>query len=90
LSTKIHATVDASGNPTGFHLTPGQACDLEGADALLSDIPAQAMIADKTYDADERVIESLKSAGKPGRHPAQGKPQRATPLRQASLQSTGI
>jgi len=23
LSTKIHATVDALGNPTGFHLTPG-------------------------------------------------------------------
>jgi len=34
LSTKIHATVDALGNPTGFHLTPGQAHDLEGADAL--------------------------------------------------------
>ncbi len=24
LSTKIHATCDALGNPTGFHLTPGQ------------------------------------------------------------------
>lgn len=35
LSTKIHATVDALGNPTGFHLAPGQAHDLEGADALL-------------------------------------------------------
>jgi transposase len=50
LSTKIHATVDALGNPTRFHLTPGQAHDLEGADALL---------ADKAYDADERVIEPL-------------------------------
>ena len=37
LSTKIHATVDALGNPTGFHLTAGQAHDLEGADALLKD-----------------------------------------------------
>lgn len=33
---KIHATVDALGNPTGFHLTPGQAHDLEGADTLLA------------------------------------------------------
>lgn len=29
-STTIHATVDALGNPTGFHLTPGQVHDLEG------------------------------------------------------------
>ncbi|MBO1351785.1 MAG: hypothetical protein EBE86_032440 [Hormoscilla sp. GUM202] len=34
LSTKIHATGDALGNPTGFHLTPGQAHDLQGADVL--------------------------------------------------------
>jgi hypothetical protein len=32
LSTKIHATVDALGNPTGFDLTPRQAHDLQGAD----------------------------------------------------------
>ena len=30
LSTKIHATVDALGNPTGFVLTAGPASDLEG------------------------------------------------------------
>ena len=35
LTTKIHALVDALGNPTGFALSPGQAHDLEGADALL-------------------------------------------------------
>ena len=29
LSTKINATVDALGNPIGFALTPGQACDLD-------------------------------------------------------------
>ena len=32
LSTKIHAIVDALGNPTQFFLTPGQAHDLQGAD----------------------------------------------------------
>ena len=35
LTTKIHATCDALGNPTGFHLSPGQAHDLQGADVLL-------------------------------------------------------
>ena len=64
MSTKIHATVDALGNPTGFHLTPGQASDLDGADVLLNDTPAEAIIADKAYDAGERVIEPLRQAGK--------------------------
>ena len=64
LSTKIHATVDALGNPTGIHLTAGQAHDLEGSDILLEDTPAQAVIADKAYDAQERVIEPLIEAGK--------------------------
>jgi transposase len=64
LSTKINATVDALGNPTGFHLTPGQAHDLDGADALLPTIAADTVIADKGFDADERVIEPLRKAGK--------------------------
>ena len=64
MSTKIHATVDALGNPTGFHLTPGQAHDLEGADVLLKDSEAEAVIADKAYDAQARVIEPLLKAGK--------------------------
>ncbi|MCW5291203.1 IS5 family transposase [Verminephrobacter aporrectodeae subsp. tuberculatae] len=63
-STKIHATVDALGNPTGFLLTPGQAHDLQGADVLLKDIQADAILADKAYDAQDRVIEPLLKAGK--------------------------
>jgi hypothetical protein len=34
LSTKIHATVDALGNPTDFFVTGGEAHDLVGADHL--------------------------------------------------------
>ena len=64
MSTKIHATVDALGNPTAFHLTGGQACDLEGADALLPDITATTVLADKGYDADSRVLDLLAKAGK--------------------------
>jgi IS5 family transposase len=59
LSTKIHALVDALGNPIGFHLTAGQACDLDGADVLLHELAADTLLADKGYDADERVIERL-------------------------------
>jgi hypothetical protein len=33
LTSKIHAACDALGNPTGFHLMPGQAHDLQGSDA---------------------------------------------------------
>src|SRR6185312_11973109 len=64
LTTKIHATVDALGNPTGFHLTGGQEHDLAGADALLPELEAEALIADKAFDADQRVLEPLADAGK--------------------------
>jgi transposase len=56
--------VDALGNPTAFFLTPGQAHDLEGADALLPEMQADALLADKAFDADKRVIEPLLAAGK--------------------------
>lgn len=53
LTTNTHATCDAWGNPTDFHLMPGQVHDLHGADALrpslLTDM--QALLADKAYDA---------------------------------------
>jgi len=64
LSTKIHATTDALGNPLSFDLTPGQACDLDGADRLLSDVVADIVLADKAYDADERVLQRLEAQGK--------------------------
>ena len=63
-STKIHATVDALGNPTNFYLTAGQVADVVGADVLISELNAPVMLADKGYDADERVLEPLVAAGK--------------------------
>jgi len=64
LSTKIHAVCDALGNPVGFHLTAGQDSDLEGADALMDEITkAKAVLADKAYDADERVRHKLQEKG---------------------------
>jgi transposase len=62
--TKIHALVDALGNPLRFLLTPGQVHDLVGADALVPQMAANVLIADKAFDADDRVIRPLASAGK--------------------------
>jgi transposase len=56
--------VDALGNPTGFFLTGGEAHDLVGADRLLPQVQADTLIADKAFDADERVIQPLQAAGK--------------------------
>jgi IS5 family transposase len=65
LSTKIHALVDTLGNPLRFLLTAGQVHDLAAGDALLPQMAAQVLIADKAYDADERVLKPLASAGNP-------------------------
>lgn len=64
MSTKIHTLVDALGNPVDFFLTPGQAHDLHGADALLPHMQADTLLADKAFDADERLIKPLLAAGK--------------------------
>ncbi len=60
LSTKIHAAVDALGNPVRFILTAGQHSEIRQADALIEGFSAEYVIADKGYDADLfiAVIES--------------------------------
>jgi transposase len=55
---------DALGNPVGFHLTGGEVHDLAGADKLIPVMKANMLIADKAFDADERVIGPLAAAGK--------------------------
>jgi transposase len=51
LTTKIHAVVDALGNPLRLILSPGQASDYTYAEALIEDLPAEHVIADKGYDS---------------------------------------
>ena len=65
MSTKIHATCDALGNPTGFHLTPGQCHDLDGFDVLVEELDdnVEAMLGGKAYDAEERGHQRLKAKG---------------------------
>jgi transposase len=66
-STKIHALVDALGNPLTFILTPGQAGDCPQAESLLAfcggeeqKTAIEAVLADKGYDSSDlaRHIES--------------------------------
>jgi transposase len=65
LSTKLHALCDALGNPVAFHLTAGHLHDLHGADALLPKVVGRfgALLADRAYDAQERVIDVLNAGG---------------------------
>src|SRR6202030_2395757 len=55
LTTKIHALVDALGNPVELMLTPGQDHDLTCAEPLIENADPEALIGDKAYDADPFV-----------------------------------
>lgn len=53
LTTKIHAVVDANGNPITFKLSEGQAHDGRSAADLLDTVGAgQILLADRGYDSD--------------------------------------
>ena len=52
LTTKIHAVVDANGNPITLKLTEGQAHDGRSAADMLDTIDAgQVLLADRAYDS---------------------------------------
>ena len=53
LTTKIHALVDANGNPIALKLTEGQAHDGRSAGDMLDGLgAAQILLADRAYDSD--------------------------------------
>jgi transposase len=52
LSTKIHGTTDALGNPTNIVLSAGQRADISFARELVGEQRPKHLIADKGYDAD--------------------------------------
>ncbi|WP_414703725.1 IS5 family transposase [Pseudomonas sp. TCU-HL1] len=76
LSTKIHAAVDALGNPGRLLLAPGQTSEYGQAQALIEGFTPEAVLAGKGYDLDafidaiqrkgaEAVIPSRKNRLKP-------------------------
>ena len=55
-STKIHLATDALGNALRFILTGGERNDITQAEALVKDLCAEYVIADKGYDAEAFVL----------------------------------
>lgn len=51
-TTKIHASVDALGNPLKILLTPGQRSDISQAAELIKGTAGANIMADKAYDCD--------------------------------------
>jgi transposase len=61
-STKIHLATDALGNAIRFILTGGQRNDITQAEALIENLSADYVLADKGYDSDALVLK-LKQGG---------------------------
>ena len=61
-TTKIHASVDALGNPSRILLTEGQTHDITQTEALVAGVRNANIIADKGYDS-KKVIALLESQG---------------------------
>jgi transposase len=62
LTSKIHALVDALGNPVHLHITPGNVADVSEASRLSEAAQGENFIADKGYDADF-VVAAAKAKG---------------------------
>lgn len=77
-TTKIHAVVDALGNPIHVHLSAGNVHDSTEAEAALADIPLKKgiVLADKAYSA-ERIRSFIEKAG--GSHNIPPKANEANP-----------
>ena len=53
MNSKLHAVCDGDGRPLVMLLSEGQMSDYKGAALMIDDLPpAQAMLADRGYDAD--------------------------------------
>jgi len=62
LSTKIHAATEALGLPVRLIGSPGQRNDIALAHDLIDGFQAQAILADKGYDADH-LCDSIEKTG---------------------------
>jgi transposase len=62
LSTKIHAAVDALGNPIRLILTAGQASEYVQAERLIEGFDTDYVLADRGYDSD-RFVDAVEAAG---------------------------
>ena len=70
IDDKIHALVDALGNPVEVMLSGGQAHNLTCAEPLIEAVDRGALIADRAFDADAFLAALSKPRDHPS-HPAQ-------------------
>ncbi len=61
-TSKIHAVVDALGNPVRWLVTGGEVADITQAKPLLEGIKTDAVLADKGYDTND-LIDSIQASG---------------------------
>ena len=59
-TSKIHAKVDALGNPLKFIITPGESSDYKEAPELLKDVFDSYVLGDKGYDSND-IRDQLRS-----------------------------
>jgi transposase len=78
LSTKIHAAVDALGNPLRFILTPGQAHESKQAETLIDGFDFDKLLADKGFDSD-RFRAVIAAAGAEAVIPSNGSRKEVIP-----------
>jgi transposase len=64
-TSKIHAKVDALGNPLKFIITPGQTHDVTQAEELIGNSSATYVLGDKGYDADKVRAKIRENNGTP-------------------------
>ena len=62
MSTKVHVGVDALGNPVRLIVTAGQVADVTQAEALVSGLKVEHVIADKGYDS-SGLVEFVEAGG---------------------------
>ena len=65
LTTKVHAAVDALGNPVRILITAGQASEYGQVNDLLENLDYQYLLADKGYDSDKVVQKVVESGAEP-------------------------
>jgi transposase len=87
MTTKIHAVVDALGNPANLMLTAGQIHDLACAQDLIENLDPEALIGDKAYDADA-LIDTLAGREITPVIPPKGQPQHQERVRFRALSRT--
>ncbi len=58
-TTKVHAVVDALGNPLKFSLTAGQRSDITQAATLLQEFNNAHILADKGYDSEALITQLI-------------------------------